>query len=273
MTDKGFYGSKTVEKATTVLKMIAEHPEGLRNLELSKALGMDKSATHRILTSLRRTGFVRQTEGGGRFIIGDLLLDIAHQYQHQYRTNLPEVAEPFLTELVTRYRETASISALEGEWFRCVYKVEAPHELRFSPDYDRTYPLNAGATGKAILAHLDQKHAESILERRDWQRYTEATVTDSQVLLREIQEVRVRGFVASVGERVVGGCAMASPVFGRHGNVVGAVTLSAATARTDPDDLLATGPVVRASALAISRQLGFERTRSERRTSRGDQRA
>ena len=60
--------------------------------------------------------------------------------------------------------ETAILTAPGGTHAMCLASVESDHHaMRLSYDRWRTAPMHLGASGKVLLAHLDDAHAERIL--------------------------------------------------------------------------------------------------------------
>ena len=128
------------------------------------------------------------------------------------------------------------------------------HEMRFAPEVGRPYALNAGATGKVMLA-FDDELAQAVLAAGDLPAYTPNTVVSAQPLAVQLEAMRREGYAASEGERVAGGCAIASPVFGPTGAVMGALTISAVSARCDLQRLVRFAPQLRRGAEEVSARL------------------
>ena len=59
-----------------------------------------------------------------------------------------------------------------------------------------TFPLHASATGKLILAELDDARIEELLPA-ELPRYTPRTVTSRTALLDEVHQVREQGYAVS----------------------------------------------------------------------------
>ena len=71
-------------------------------------------------------------------------------------------------------------------------------------------PLTAGATGKIFLAYLDEKSTLRYLADKGLTRYTENSITDVDAYMREIREVRNRGFATDHNEYLQGVNAVAT---------------------------------------------------------------
>ena len=95
---------------------------------------------------------------------------------------------------------------------------------------------------------------------------TPRTITTPVAMDRHLAEIRRLGYAVDDEERTEGVRCVAAPVFSHDGEIVAAISLAAPTIRCSPERLAALGAEIAATALAISRRLGFsdrDRTRSE----------
>ena len=112
----------------------------------------------------------------------------------------------------------------------------------------RLLPAHATASGKAILAHAPPWVIAGVI-KRGLPAYTRTTLTTSEQLHKDLHRTRTSGFAASRGEWRAHEYAMATPVLGPHGAIVGALELIA--------DVLANRAGLSSPALAIAaRSLG-----------------
>ncbi|MBO0829106.1 MAG: IclR family transcriptional regulator [Streptosporangiales bacterium] len=242
-------GSQTVEKALDLLEELARAPEGVRNLDVARDVGLDKSTSHRLLSTLVRRGFVRRDEHTKRFVLGPRLLELATG------TALTSmlVARPYVHRLVELTGESASFSLLVDRSYVPVDALQAPHEIRFALELGRAYPLNAGATGKVILAF--HRAARERLLAGELPRYAANTIVSPVELSTRLNEIAERGYAVSDGERVAGGCSIAAPVTSPDGTALGALAVSSVHARLDSDALVAFAADIRSMAAECSARI------------------
>ena len=88
--------------------------------------------------------------------------------------------------------------------------------------------------------------------------FTPRTITDSQVLAREIEDVRKRGFADAVGEREPGLTAIAAPIRSSRGELEAIAALQGPSSRFDAAAVEAAVPLLLERASAISRELGWD---------------
>jgi IclR family acetate operon transcriptional repressor len=238
----------SLDKAIDLLIAVADRPGAAGNLELSRATGIDKSTSHRLLATLERRGLVRRDTATRGYRLGPGLIELA--LGNLVHPTL--VARPLLQRLADQAHESAWLSLVVDETYVPVDAVHAPHELRFAPDVGRRYPLNAGAAGKAILAF----RPELVARLRDHlPRLTANTIASAAELDAELRRIRAAGYATSEGERALGGCSIAAPVLGRDGRSIGALSISSVCARCDRECLVRHADAVRAAAAELSELL------------------
>lgn len=224
-------GSTTVAKAIDLLEEIAATPEGVRNLDVARSVGLDKSTSHRLLSTLEQRGLVRRDPRTKQFVLGPRLLQLATGSA----ISSTLLARPFLHELVALTGESASFSLLVDKTYVCVDAVQAPHEIRFALELGRPYPLNAGATGKVLLAFNER--AEQRMLAGELTKYAPNTIVSPDQLTTQLDEIRRTGVAGSDSERVAGGCSIAAPVTGWDGQAFAAIAVSSVGTRLDLDAL------------------------------------
>ena len=197
----------SVDNALWLLQLVGEH-QALRVAEAADLLGVARSTAHRLLTALRRRGFVMQDRPNGAYRPGPALYEIG--LAAVSRIDIRRVARPVLEQLREETQETASLAILEGTMIRFVDCVESPRSVRVGNRTGVVRPAHASAVGKAILAGLP----DAELERR----YpggelppatTSAAITDPAVLRAELAEIRTRGYALNWEESTDGVCAVA----------------------------------------------------------------
>src|SRR5699024_8765765 len=75
------------------------------------------------------------------------------------------------------------------------------------------FPLHASATGKLILAHLDEKEQNRVLENMRWVSYAKNTRMNRQDLETHLDEIKKTGISMEVDELGDGYSAIAIPIF------------------------------------------------------------
>lgn len=241
-------------RATEVLALLIDRPD-VGVSEVSRTLGWSKSAAHRALATLAATGFVTLDPETRRYRLGPTALRLG--LAALARADLHRLALPHLRRLRDRTGETATVTVLSDDERVYVDQVESGHPVRQIIEVGTRAPLYLGASSKAMLAHLPVERREHVLAGAIGASKADGSKLDTDVLRRDLDIIRSRGFAISRGERVAGAASVAAPVFGHDAGVLGSISIAGVTARQSAADLEALGPLVRDAALALSHELGW----------------
>ena len=153
----------------------------------------------------------------GRYRLGPHLLQLANHVSGR-STCVP--GAPHLEALEAATGETATLSIPgEGEAVTVDF-VASRASVASVARVGRPSVAHATATGKVMLAFSRRPGHRSELEA-----FTDRTIVDAKRLRREIDEVREQGYAQAVKEREADLNALAAPIFGAAGDLVGILGL------------------------------------------------
>jgi len=163
-----------------------------------------------------------------------------------------------LEELAERTGELVRLSVVErGEHITWVYAVVGTRRsLRIDPNFNFEVSLHTHATGKAWLMTLPFARVRELLERDGMATLTENSNTNLDVLERELEVGRKRGFTVTYEENEIGVGAVAAPIVadrlsgGRE--CVGVISVAAPTNRMKRADIEACGPQAAEAAARLA---------------------
>ncbi len=201
--------------------------------ELAEQLGFSPATVHRALAGLMRHGFVQQGGSAGKYSIGMEVYRLALKVQPHL--SLRNAAMPVMQELVAKCNEAAFLGFYDASRLEMMFVavINSSHPLRYVVPINEWIPVHAGASGLAVMAFLPEAERRAIVERRGLPRITEATITDPDRLEAELAKVRRRGYAFSRGQRTKGAVAIAAPIWGPNGRILGELNLSVPEPRFD----------------------------------------
>ena len=217
-------GVQVIARAAEMLRRLAAEPHGLTLIELSARVGLPRSTAHRIVRALSQEGFVRATPSG-RLRIGPALVGLAVSS----RNDLRHEAGPYLERLSHELRETVDLAVLDAGEVLFIDQYTSRRTLRIVAEIGARFPVYATANGKALLAALPPDEVAEVLPRR-LTAITENTITDREVLLRELDEARRTGVTYDRQEHTVGIAAVGTAVRDAVG-AIAAITVVVPAAR------------------------------------------
>lgn len=177
--------SLTLERGLRVLRVLAEHPEGMTVSALADALGTHRAGIYRLLGPHLSQRLVRRDDD--RYFLGAGLVELASRV----RPRLQEVTGPLLQSLADDLEATAALTVRDGEDAAVVLAVRSPRHADMHISYrpGLRHPVSVAASGIAILAGGPPRPSER----------------------PEVTEARRRGWARSTGELLPGATGVAAP--------------------------------------------------------------
>lgn len=151
-----------IDRAITVLECLAGQPDGVELGVLAGQLKLPKSATHRILATLVRRGWVQQDPATQAYALSLRIAMLA--FRDLDARVATDAVQPILDDLARRTREYVRLAVVDGETITWVGRAQgAVAGLRYDPDMGNEVVLHTTATGKAWLASLAEEEALRIV--------------------------------------------------------------------------------------------------------------
>ncbi len=222
--------------------------------EIAKELGVQKSTVHSLLQTLMLRGFVRQTDTG-RYTLGYGLIRLGEACAEQL--DIRVIARPFMNELANESEEIALLAVLSGTELIIVDKAEPQKPFFIIPKFDFSITLHSTAIGKVLLASAPAAIIDEVLAH-GVERFTSYTLTDRDVLLKELAHVRAQGYAVGCNETIEGVTCIAVPIFDAAGKVTAALSVSSASSKLAAQRYETLVRLLREKAGMISRRLGYQ---------------
>ena len=233
---------RSVERAINILDAIRKLGGAVGVTEISQEIGLAKSTVYRLLETLLKKGMLLKDDASETYSLGYKVLELAFSASRNW--DLVNLAMPYLEELRDEFNETTALALRVGLNYTYIAEAVSHQEFRVNPTLGRQYPLHWAGTGKAILAYISEEDQKEALKYAPSSRSTPFTVTDPEILLTQIEQIRQDGYAVSFSERAEGAAAFASPVRDRHGNVVAAICLVGPESRLRTMELAIVGKTI-----------------------------
>jgi DNA-binding IclR family transcriptional regulator len=247
---------KSINRACRILKLIAENKEGLRYLEIAKALKIPSSSLSGILPGLINERFLSIDPSTKRYLLGPEILLLAGNYLSSL--DIVEIGKPVLRKLMEETGESSALSLQVGHEFITMARVDSPQPLRPILQIGERRPLYATASGKAFLAFLPEHELEQYLASVNLTAFTSKTITDPKVLRRRLEQIRATHISYNRKELSDHIIAMATTVFNFDGKVVAAIVVSLPEIRFTSQKEKLIERALKEGSMTISSILGFK---------------
>jgi DNA-binding IclR family transcriptional regulator len=244
---------RSVRRALAILRSF--EGKSLQTLaEVTHATGLDKGTTRRLLITMMGEGFIAQDPQSQRYGLGRAIRRLAANVPAEI--DLRAIAVPVLAELTAELHFTAFLSVYQDGQAVCLERVHDMKgmEVRWWA-VGGTLPINCGGAPKVLLAHQDDAEIDRVLSQ-PLKALTPRSVTDPEVLKRQLKRIRTRGYEFAVDDVAVGLSALAVPILDREGGLVCCISLSGLTPQMSQRGRPVHLDLMRAAAAQIVSRLG-----------------
>lgn len=244
----------SVERALTILELLAERREGLTTSDLSRRARIPKSSMSYLLRTLVARGYVRRNPESGHHTLGLRLLSLGGLAMQGME--LREAALPHLRYVVDRTRLDAHLAILDHGDAVYIERVEGPGFIKMATWVGRRMVPHVTAVGKALICRFERGEIEDLFRQHHVKPATAKTITSFPRLLNELAETRRRGYALDDEEHEARVRCIAAPVVAPSGEVIASIGVSGTIGQIPDEQLPRIGAVVRAAAVKLSGQLG-----------------
>jgi DNA-binding IclR family transcriptional regulator len=243
---------QVIERIFSLMDVLASREEAISLKEISERTGLHLSTTHRILNDLAVGRFVDRPEAGN-YRLGMRLLELGNLVKD--RLNVRDAALQPMRELHKLIQQPVNLSVRQGD--EIVY-VERAFSERSGMQVVRAIggraPLHLTSVGKLFLAMDDPQRVRAYATRTGLSGQTRNSITQLQVLERELSRVRQYGLARDNEELELGVRCMASGIYDDQGKLVAGLSISAPADRLDESWL----PKLQVTTKTISQALGHK---------------
>ena len=249
-----YSGTQAVLRAVSLLKAFSDARPELGLTELSRALGLNKTTTYRLLTALESEGMVTRSPARDGYRLGPEAIALGGR---ALRSNdLRSTSRPDLETLARETHETATLEVLAGGQVLILDEIPGSHVVGTLQSIGTLWPAHATSTGKALLANLPEAELLAAL-RAPLAQLTERTIATPDALLDDLRHVREQGYATAIEELEPGYVAVGAPVRNHEGRAIAAISVGGPSLRLTAERLPEIVGLVKEAAGRISRRLGY----------------
>jgi DNA-binding IclR family transcriptional regulator len=232
--DAGSEKIGSIDRALDIILLLYEEKRELGVTEIGTALGLYKSTVYRTLATLEKKGFVQQNPENGKYWLGIKLYSIGMAVGD--KIPLKQLVQPFAKKLSQKFNEVVNVSVLDtasGKYPKSVliHKEESTNQvLVINPGVGSTSDCYCSAVGKCLLAFSTQEVLD-MAKKEEFAEYTPNTLKNWEELMRELEDIRAKGYAIDNEEQEIGLTCIAAPILDRNRRAVAAISLSGPTVR------------------------------------------
>lgn len=172
-------------------------------MEVSDALGLNKTTAHRILSSLVYMGYACQNPESGRYEPTLKVVNLSNKVMGHM--DIVQIVRPYLRKLMEMTNETVHFVRREGIDAVYIDKVESYRNgIQMVSRIGSRIPLYCSGVGKAMVSEMDEDMVKDIWNRSTITAYTPYTITNYEAFTDELEQIRERGYALDNEENEAG---------------------------------------------------------------------
>ncbi len=245
-------GDGTVGKALEVLEEVANFGRPVRFNDVLAQSRFPKPTLYRLIQTLTNQGMLDFDPERSTYAPGARLVRLAHAAWQQ--SSLAQVASPYLQELSEQTGETVHLAQLDSAQVLYLDKRNAKQPVEMYSQAGKVGPAYCTGVGKAMMAFLPEAEAEKVIGQQSFHVFTEHTLANAEDLKEELAEIRGHGYGFDREEHEPGIICVAMPILTERGRLIGAMSVTSTTDRTNLASLEKNVPLLKTAADAISRE-------------------
>jgi IclR family transcriptional regulator, KDG regulon repressor len=253
-----FHLVQSLIKSLAILEVLCESVEGMGVSEIGERVGLNKSTVHRILTTLVHEGYVDQDQAKGRYRLSPKIFELSRKILNNVRPT--KVIGPYLEKLAQSSGESARFAIIDRTNSRLVVSDEVltSKSIKVRSHLGETLSLSQSAAGKMFLAGMSDDVIKEMMDHKGRKAVLEDEKYSFAHLQKDLGTVREKGVayekIEDEDEMV---CSVAAPVRNEEGEIIAIVDVLAPAYRCPKDVVEKFTSLVRDTAMAISKKLGY----------------
>ena len=246
---------RSVARAVSILEQFTLDRPELNLTEISNGIGLSKSTTHRLLSTLETTEMVEFEKKTGHYRLGLKTFRLGSVVSKSME--LVKQADPLLWNLADETDETSFLLVADGNEALCLRRFDGTHHVRvLFLEAGKHSAFNCGAAQRVLLAHLPEWRWEEVAANHA-RRMTQYSLVSRDELERDRREIRERGYSVSWEDVTMHACALGAPVRDSSGTVIAAVSVSGIVQRFSAERLPTLIRMIMEVGDELSRRLGY----------------
>jgi len=249
-------GVQSLARAFRILEEVARSRDGIGLAELSRKVGLHNSTTFHLVKTMVFLGYIRQIRDDKRYRIGRPLFVLAANALDEIE--MVSLAMPVLEDLSRDTGESGHFAVPMGDSVVVIARTSGPGAFQLIERVGVVRPAHCTALGKVILAALKPDQLDNFLMRADLTAVTPNSLTDADMLKKNLEDVRQSGIAFDDGEFNPEVRCIAVPVRDFTGQIIGAIGISGPVWRLSIQALQGRAQTVQAAARRLSAEFGYQ---------------
>lgn len=244
---------RSVARALTILKCFIKPPHQYGITEISEMLKLSKGTVHLLVKTLEDEGYLEQVEKTKKYRVGSMAYELGVAALGELR--IP--SRIHLQHMSYELSMPSYLAIVIGNRAVLIEKAEPVNPFMVVMQIGAIMPYHTSSMGKVLLAYSDPEKRDQLVSHLDLPALTPNTMTNRDLLRKEIEEVERQGYALDREETLPGVFCLAVPVRDGQGKVVSALSIVAPSTALNKDNFWQYLPALQRYANLITRDLTY----------------
>lgn len=245
-----------IGRAIDVIELISSFDREMSLGEIIENVDIPRQSLIRILNTLCERGFLNKSGKRGLYRIGLKFLYLGHRLQEKYDLRIS--AWKHMKELSRMTGKTIELSTLDRGQLILLEQIRGSESMSLYSRVGSVVPyLHAVSVGKVYLSLMSREKMHRVLDKIGLPGITQYTITNRDVLEKEIIKIQECGYGFEDQELKEGVRRVAAPIFNSDGEHLGCIGLSSTIFSFDLKDVDRLGRMVLDAARKASADMGY----------------
>lgn len=224
-----------LEKGLSIIECFDDANPRLTASQAGARCGLTRTAARRYLLTLQHLGYVQCD--GKLFWLTPRVLRLGQSYLESAR--LPRIVQPFLQRVTAGTLESAYVSVMDGDDIVYIARNGASRAMNTGYVLGARVQAQVTAAGLLMLSLREPAWIDNWLATHTLRTYTSFTINSKERMRIEMARVRARGWAISEQQLDLYFRGVAVPLRDRHGEVVGALSVTMPMGHESSEDAVA----------------------------------
>ena len=228
MENTNTYIIPMVDKTFEIIEYMYQKDGKIGISQISKELNLPKATIFRILTTLKKWGYVEKTEELDKYMLGKSFIKLGSKVSSE--NDITSIAVPLINKLAKEAGESINLGILHNCEVVTVYNAKG-EDFYLISNLIPVSPLNCSAMGKLFLSQFSGEDLKEYFDSNMPETRTVNSIVDLESFLKLKKEIERDGISYDKEEYEYGLSCIAAPIYDTNKNIIAAISISGPTTR------------------------------------------
>lgn len=216
---------QSIQRAVNILNCFDNEHLELSLNTISQKVDLNINTTRGLVNSLVANDLISHNTKNNTYSIGNYFLLKSNLIVKNNINRAKDLSFDILDNLADTFNVSSRLQIITSDniFTANIVNPKNSHYILTSTQ-ESNFPLHATSSGKLLLLYRQKK-----LENLKLERFTENTITDTELLKKELEQININRYSTEYDEIGFGVSSIAVPIFDNNGFIFGTISVTALT--------------------------------------------